>query len=146
MSLETNKKPHCKQATLAYKNFWSTCTDAFIFGVDTKFSLPIDRLVSAPAHLNVRVSEKTIVDGMIHYLLHLPDQSTRQTLCVMPKGHDEKLDSWESVKDGEFYIINGQHTLEASKVMQSMDLDEDMLSEFRKWNCFIVWTRDKETL
>ena len=64
----------------------------------------------------------------------------------MLKGHDQKPGSWESVKDGEFYIINGQHSVAASKLMQSMDLDEDMISDFKDWKCFIVWTKDEETL
>ena len=61
-------------------------------------------------------------------------------------GHDEKPGSWDSMKDGEFYIINSQHSVEASKLMQSMDLDEDMILDFRKWKCSIAWTKDEEIL
>lgn len=146
MSLEVTRKPDYKLATVAYKNFWSSCTDAFLFGVDTKFNLPIDQLVNAPADLNIRVSEENIVEGMMHYLLHLPDRSTRQTLCVMPKGQNYKPGNWETIANGEFYIINGQHSVAASKLMQNIGLDDDMVKEFRTWNCYVVWTKDKEIL
>ena len=47
----------------------------------------------------------------------MPDKSTRQTLCVMPVGFNEKPTEWKDIEKGRFYIINGQHSVEASKWM-----------------------------
>ena len=50
MSIDSNSKHDYKDATIAYKKFWSTCTDVYIYEIDTKLTLPIDRLESARAH------------------------------------------------------------------------------------------------
>ena len=47
----------------------------------------------------------------------------------------------------KFCIINGQHSVAANKSMVAeLDLPEKTLKHFRKWNCFIVWTKEKEKL
>lgn len=86
MSLEVTKKANYKLAMIALRNIWSTCRDAFLYGVDMKFNIPIDRLDVASPNLSIRVLEENILEGMMHYLLHVPDRSTKQTLCIMPKG------------------------------------------------------------
>ena len=73
-----------------YKKFWSECEGAYIFGVDEKKDLSIERLVPAPAEYNIRSKEKKLVDAMVVYLLNLPDWKSRQTLCVMPKDRISK--------------------------------------------------------
>ena len=47
---------------------------------------------------------------------------------------------WEEIKDGEFYIINGQHNVAASKLITQVGngVDEDVKSDFRAKSCFIV--------
>ena len=51
----------------------------------------------------------------------MPDRSTRQTLCIMPQTQ-EKPTSFRDIEDGNFWIINDQHSVEASKTMQGMDV------------------------
>ena len=92
--------------------------DEFIYWIDTKSSLPIDRFVSTVVHLNVRVSKKKIVEGMMHYLFDLPNTSAQHTLCIMPKGHGKKPQDLETIKYKQFYIIN----VEASSLMQNIEL------------------------
>ena len=146
-SYEPQKKADFKHITAVYKKFWSECEDAYIFGVDAK-ELSIDKMVDAPTEYNIRSREDKLVDAMIIYLLNLPDRKVRQTLCIMPTNRTSKPTSSEEIQDGEFYIINGQHSVAASKLIMQVDsgVDEDVKNDFRVWSCFIVWSSDVEIL
>ena len=133
---------------MVYKKFWSECKDTYIYGVDEKKELSIDRMVDAPTEYNIWLREDKLVDAMVIYLLNLPDWKACQTLCVMPTNRTEKPSSWEEIKDGEFHIINGLHNVAASRLIMQMGsgAEEDVKNDFREWSCFIVWSSDAEIL
>ena len=81
----------------------------------------------------------------LHYLCQMPDPSVKQTLCVMPATEERPTD-WDEIKDGKFFIINGQHSVAASQKMRATDLPEQIVKPFLNWNCFIVWSKDKNRL
>ena len=72
-SYEPQKKADFKHINEVYKKFWSECKDAYIFKVDVKKELSIDKMVDAPAEYNIRSREHKLVDTMVIYLLNLPD-------------------------------------------------------------------------
>ena len=76
-SYEPRKKADFKHINKVYKKFWSKCEDTYIFGVDAKNELSIDRMVGAPAEYNIRSREDKLVDAMVIYLLNLPDRKAR---------------------------------------------------------------------
>ena len=123
-----------------YKKFWFECKHAYIYGVDAKKKLSIDRMVDAPAEYNIPSREDKLVDAMVIYLLNLPDRKAWQTLCVMPMNRTEKPTSWEEIKDVDFYIINGQHSVAASRLIMQVGsaADDDVKNDFRVWSNFIV--------
>ena len=88
------------------------------------------------------------MDAMVIYLLNLLDRKACQTLCVMPTNRTEKPTSWEEIKDGDFYIINGQHSVATSRLITQVGsgADEDVKNDFCVWSCFIVWSSDAEIL
>ena len=150
-ALRTDNKPDYKNVSAMCKQYWETCTSAYIFRVNEKKLLSIERLIAALAEFNVRVKEDNIVKEMLHYLVNIPDKTTKQTLCVMPvmkKNNRRQPESWDEVKDGQFYIINGQHSVAASKMMmeEGSGVSEEVRNHFRTWNCFIVWSLDAEKL
>ena len=116
-SYEPQKKADFKHITTMYKKLWSECEDVYIFGVDEKKELSIDKMVDAPAEYNIQSREDKLVDAMVIYLLNLPGRKARQTLCVMPRNRTEKPSSWKEIKDGNFYIIYGQHSVAASRLI-----------------------------
>ena len=120
-SYEPQKKADFKHINAVYKKFWSECEDAYVFGVDAKRELSINQLVDAPTEYNIRSREDKLVDAMVIYLLNLPERKARQTLCVMPMNRTEKPTSWEEIKDGDFYIINGQHSVAASRLITQVE-------------------------
>ena len=66
----------------------------------------------------------------------------------MPTNRTSKPTFWEEIKDGEFYIINGQHSIAVSRLIMHVGsrVDEDAKSDFRVWSCFIVCSSDLEIL
>ena len=82
---------------------------------------------------------------MKNFLINMPDRSQKQMLCVMPdlknKPRDEK-----DLKDCEFWIINGQHSVAASKSLIEENATENLCKDFKKWNAFVVWTKDTDKL
>ena len=147
-SYEPQKKADFKHINEVYKKFWSECEDAYIFGVDAKKELSIERMLDAPAEYNIQSREDKLVDAMVIYLFNLPDRKACQTLCVMPTNRTKKPTSWEEIKDGDFYIINGQHSVAASRLIRQVGsgADNDVKNDFCVWSCFIVWSSDAEIL
>ena len=139
-SRATDKKPDYERVSQVYKKFWTTYEDAYVFGIGDKKEIDISQLIEAPSTFNIRSKQENIVEDMVNYLLNIPDKSTKQTLCVMPVGLSVKPTEWEEIKDRDFYIINRQHSVEASKFMfdDTNNVDKDERENFRQWNCFIV--------
>ena len=144
----TDKKPKYKEVSRVYKSFWTTCEDAYLFKLDDKKEIDISQLVEPPATFNIRSKENQIVKELVNWLMNMPDKSTRQTLCVMLIGFNEKPTKWKDIKKGNFFIINGQHSVEASKWMMddANKVDKEERKHFRKWKCFVVWSNDPEKL
>lgn len=114
--------------------------------MNEKKAVTINQLELAPSEYIIRRLESKGVTLTAHYLSHMPDLSTRQTICIMPKDHTTKPTSWEEIKDGQFWIINGQHNVEAAKSLQDSGLHEDRMRELRTWNAFVVWSEDAKLL
>ncbi|KAG0578117.1 hypothetical protein KC19_5G206400 [Ceratodon purpureus] len=117
-------------ANRIYQNFFSDCQDEFVFktnGQPKKFS--VDRGM----------------EEMKNYLVNMPDRGQKQTLCLMP---DTKArPQQESDLEGcEFHIINGQHSVAASKSLIEDNASEELLRDFRRWDAYIVWTKDHDKL
>jgi hypothetical protein len=144
-SLEPGEKTDYNETKTMYKKFWIECQDCFVFEVDKKFSISIDQMVRAPKDWTIREYEEQGMNEMLHYLCHMPNPSTKQTLCIMPDT-EEKPTDWDSIANGTFFIINGQHSIGASQKMLASDLLEAIAKPFSKWNCFIVWLKDKNRL
>ena len=65
----------------------------------------IDQLERAPADWTVGAYEEHGMEKLRHYLINMPDRSTRQTLCIMPQTK-ERPTSFQEIEDGSFWIIN----------------------------------------
>ena len=144
----TDKKRDYEEVSRVYKSFWKTCEDAYLFKLDDKKEIDISQLVEPPTTFNIRSKENQIVKELVNWLMNMPDKSMRQTLCVMPVGFNEKSTEWKDIEKGNFFIINGQHSVEASKWMMdnANKVDKEEREHFRKWKCFVVWSNDPEKL
>ena len=143
-----DKKPDYKEVSRVYKSFWTTYKDAYLFKLDDKKEIDISQLVEPLATFNIQSKENQIVKELVNWLLNIPDKSTRQMLCVMPLDFNEKPKEWKDIEKGKFFIINGQHSIEASKWMMddANKVDKEEREHFWKWKCFVVWTKDPKKL
>ncbi|KAG0597313.1 hypothetical protein M758_UG327500, partial [Ceratodon purpureus] len=135
-------------ANRIYQNFFSDCQDEFVFktnGQPKKFSVDVTRCKPAPAAWTIRAYEKRGMEEMKNYLVNMPDRGQKQTLCLMP---DTKArPQQESDLEGcTFHIINGQHSVAASKSLIEDNASEELLRDFRRWDAYIVWTKDHDKL
>ena len=122
--LEPSQEFDYAKIAIIYNKFWTECQSYFVFRVDEKHDVHIDQLERAPADWIVRAYEEHGMEKLHHYLINMPDRSTRQTLCIMLQTK-EKPTSFQEIEDGSFWIINGQHSVEASRSMQNMDVPQN---------------------
>ena len=133
-------------ANLVFQQFFKECQDAFVFDPPTlKTELDVMRLFEAPEDWTIRAFENKGKQEIKKLMINMPDKSQKQTLCVMPK-LDIKPTCLEDIRACDFWIINGQHSVAASKEMMNEDVPEQLRKDFRTWQCFIVWTQDHEKL
>jgi hypothetical protein len=58
----------------------------------------------------------------------------------------KKPESWDEIKDEMFLIINGQHSITASKQLQLIAVREARKIELQTWKAYIVWSLKKNQL
>ena len=135
-------------ANRIYQNFFADCQEEFVFKADgqpKKILVDVTKCKNAPAHWTIRAYEKRGMEEMKNYLINMPDRTQKQTLCVMPD--TEIRPRHESdLKGCNFWIINGQHSVAASKSLIEDNATEELVRDFRKWNAYIVWTKDHDKL
>ena len=76
-------------------------------------------------------------------LMQLGYEKMRQKVCLIPIDRDskllrEKLRSWNKIKASKFMIINGQHSITASKELQISGCGDKRRVELSKWEAYIV--------
>ena len=125
-----------------YKEYWSSCTDSYIFGISKKFEIHVDQLQSSPKTHNVCCLEERGVTAILNFFLEMPDPDQKMTLCAMPQNLSETPTKFEDIKAGKFWMINGQHSVAATKRMKTLDGAEEKYKRFKQWDCFIVWNSD----
>ena len=73
----------------------------------------------------------------------------RQTICVTPKDPVVEVNekNWPILKNEEFYIVNGQHSVMVAKALLEDDEWKNPLKEtIRYWKAFIVHSKDSNKL
>ena len=141
-ALEPGEKMDYNKTKTMYEKFWSKCQDYFDFEVDKKFSVSINQIYRAPKHWTICEYKEQGIKHTLYFLVHMLNSFVKQTLCVMPDTEENPTD-WEQIKDEKFFIINGQHNVAASQKIKDTDLPEKIVQPFLNWNCFIIWSKDK---
>lgn len=127
--------------------FWANNESAYVFGKTWTFEVDIEKCEESPkASMVVRPREEEGVKILVKYFA-TAGSVNKQTICLMPKGCDKRptMEMWETkLKMGQFWIINGQHSIEASKrlVSDRSFKDENRKNELRTWSAFFVWSTD----
>ena len=124
-------------------NFETKCLHCFFMGRDFKFDVNIAQCHLAPPEKCVRAKEDAYVDWMVAQILGGQFKDDRQTIVVMPQGLKKMPtpDMWPAISRGDFWLIDGQHSVEASKKIQLMTEWDDPNKQKEKlkvWKALVV--------
>jgi hypothetical protein len=80
-------------------------------------------------------------------LVQMGDINQQQRICITPVDEHgyllkTKPRDWNEIKDKKFMIINGQHSIAASKELQVDGCGEDRRRALEKWDAIVVWDLD----
>jgi hypothetical protein len=149
-STSTAPEADFEKFALIQRQFWAEHKDCFLLERGTT-SVDIKQCIVASDQYVIRTLQRDIVDAVKNELIQLIDVSQRQKLCLTPidtKGNllKKKPSSWEEIKNGRFMIINGQHSITASKELQRAGCGEARKVELQNWDAYIVWSLDHNKL
>lgn len=96
----------------------------------------------APTRYIVRQLEDAGVATVFNTLLTQVNP-LKQVLCIYPQGLEKAPTSWDEIKSGRFWVINGQHSVKAAqRILEEKDLPPDRKSMFRTWEAEVVWSEE----
>ena len=116
-----------------------------------KFDVDISQCHDAPAEKCVRAKEEAYVNWIVTQIMSDTFKEDRQTIVVMPQGLQRMPtpDMWENIKKGDFWLIDGQHSVAAAKKIQTMVdwMDPTNQKErLKTWKALVVWSDDDTKL
>jgi hypothetical protein len=111
------------------------------------FPVHISQYEIAKDEYIIRKIESEIVKSVKAELLQMGDINQRQKICLTPIDEHRRLlqtkpKDWNEIKNKKFMIINGQHSIAASKELQFEGCGEDRRQALQKWDAYIVWDLD----
>ena len=139
------EEPSLEEAAADRKKFVQLFGHLFPFGVEKVFDVHIKKMKPAKSYQVTRPLDDAGVALMKNYLVQTPPAWPHHNLCLMPKldkGERWKEGmTWDDIKDGEFIIINGQHSVAASReIIAHKDTEKTLKDKLKIWPCTIVWT------
>jgi hypothetical protein len=143
---DAEEAPDYEKFTTIQKEFWDTCTSSFVFGMQS-FKVDIAQCMIAKDEYIIRKMEAEIVKSVKAELLQMGDINQRQKICLTPVDAQGNLlrtkpKDWNEIKNNKFMIINGQHSIQASKELQLEGCGEERRKALEKWDAIIVWDLD----
>ena len=141
--------PNYEKFTAIQKEFWDNCTSSFLFGIQS-FKVDIAQCMIASNEYIIRKPELEIVKSVKAELLQRGDISQCQKIwdldlmLVDVQGNllRTKPKDWNEMKNNKFMIINGQHSIQASKELQLKGCGKERRKAVVKWHAIIVWDLD----
>jgi hypothetical protein len=138
-----------KALAIRDENFEAKCLNCFFMGREYKFQVNIAQCHLAPPEKCVRAKEDDYVQWIITKMLAGSWKGDRQTIVVMPQGLKKMPtpDMWPTISKGDFWLIDGQHSVEASKKIQNMTegVSQKQKDKLKVWDALVVWS-DNETM
>jgi hypothetical protein len=112
-------EPSLEEAAVDRKKFVQLFGHLYPFGVEKVFHVHIKNMMQAKSYQVTRPLDDAGVALMKNYLIQTPPAWPHHNLCLMPKlNKGEKWRegmTWDDIKAGNFFIINGQHSVAASR-------------------------------
>jgi hypothetical protein len=99
----------------------------------------------------VRAKEDAYVEWLLTKMLADQFKFDKLTLVLMPQGHKKMPtpDMWDTIAKGDFWLIDGQHNVEAAKKLQTKTNWNDpnrLKHKVKVWDALVVWSDDETRL
>ena len=146
--LKQGQKPNLKLSTEIFQEFNEKTKGCWPLGRYFTFDVDVFKCHPGTESMNTRAQEPAGVYFQMNNIMNNP-KFDRQTICVMPKDPvvAVKEENWPILKEGEFYIVDGQHSVEAAKTLLKNDEWKSPLKEsIRFWKAFVVYSTDSNQL
>ena len=146
--LKQGQKPNLKLSTEIFQEFNEKTKGCWPLGRYFTFDVDVFKCHPGTESMNTRAQEPAGVYFQMNNIMNNP-KFDRQTICVMPKDPvvAVKEENWPILKEGEFYIVDGQHNVEAAKTLLKNDEWKSPLKEsIRFWKAFVVYSTDSNQL
>jgi len=141
------EEPSLEEAAADRKKFVQLFGHLYPFGIEKVFHVHIKKMLSAKSYQVTRPLDDAGVALMKNYLIQTPPAWPHHNLCLMPKLNKGETwregMTWDDIKDGNFVIINGQHSVAASRqIIGHKNTEQSLKDKLKIWPCTIVWTDD----
>ena len=132
-------------------NFMTKCSHCFFMSREFKFNVIISQCHLEPPKKCVRAKKEAYIDRIIAQIMSKQFNNDRQTIVVMPQGLKPMPTPymWPEIQKGNFWFIDGEHNVEASKKIQNMNDWTDPNNQKYKlqwWKGLVVWSDDETKL
>lgn len=117
--------------------------EVFFMGREYKFPVDIAQCHLAPPEKCVRAMEEDYVKWIVTKMIAGAWKGDKQTIVLMPQGLKKKPtpDQWPNISQGDFWIIDGQHSIQASKNIQlDDDVPQKVKDRVKTWEALVVWS------
>ena len=109
------------------------------------YSVDIAQCQVARDEYIIRKLEGEIVKSVKNKLVQMGDINQLQRIYItLVDEHTNflraKSRDWNNIKNKKFMIINGQHSIAASKELQVDGFGENRCCALEKWDAIVVWT------
>lgn len=127
----------------AVNNFTTKCSYCFFMGMEFKVDVNISQCHLSPPE-NVQKQKKMHTSiGLLRRSSANNSKDDRQTIVVMPQGLKTMPthDMWPQIHKGNFWLIDDQHNVEASKKIQLMNEWDDpnhQKEQLKFWKALVV--------
>ena len=113
------EEPSLEEAAADRKKFMQLFGHLYPFGVEKVFHVNIKKMKIAKLYQVTRPLDDAELTLMKNYLIQTPPAWPHHNLCLMPKLNKGETwregMTWDDIKDGQYIIINGQHSVVTSR-------------------------------
>ena len=146
--LKKGQRPDAELSTKIFQEFDEKTKGCWPLGRYFTFDVDVYKCHKGTESMNTRAKEESGVWWQMNNIMNNP-KFDRQTICVTPKDPVVEVNeqNWPILKDGEFYIVDGQHSVMAAKALLEDDEWKSPLKEtIRYWKAFVVYSKDSNQL
>ena len=146
--LKKGQRPDAELSTKIFQEFDEKTKGCWPLGRYFTFDVDVYKCHKGTESMNTRAKEESGVWWQMNNIMNNP-KFDRQTICVTPKDHVVEVNekNWPILRNGEFYIVDGQHSVMAAKALLEDDEWKSPLKEtIRYWKAFVVHSKDSNQL